>query len=89
MSADYSDTLTVTTDDTIKPQLVSATISASGNQLILVFDEEVTGDATVVLSASGGAVTITNVSGSGTDTLTYTLSRTVESYESVYLTYTR
>lgn len=70
------------------PELQSATIEADGETLTLVFDENVTGDHSgIALAASGGVLVATYSSGSGTDTLVFSLSRTVASVETVLFDY--
>jgi hypothetical protein len=69
------------TQDTVAPTLVTATIPAAGNVINLVFSEAVTiglgGNAGWSLTMSGGSVTMTYSSGAGTSTLVYTLDRIV------------
>jgi hypothetical protein len=69
------------------PVAQSATIASSGTSLSVAFDKPVTGSTVITLSATGGAVTATYASGDETDTLVFTLSRTVESGESVTVDY--
>jgi hypothetical protein len=79
--------------DVVAPELDSATIQTNGTSIILAFDEAVTngaGGATGwTLSLTGGAVTMTYSSGSGTSSHTYTLSRTVYSGQTGTLAYTQ
>ena len=65
--------------DTTPPTVQSAIISPAGTSISLLFDETVTRSAggTWTLTMSGGVVTMTYSSGSGSSTLVYTLSRTV------------
>ena len=65
--------------DVTPPTLVSATIPSAGTTISLTFDEAVnrTAGGTLTLSMTGGAVTMTYSSGTGTTTLVYTLSRTI------------
>ncbi len=70
------------------PTLVSATIASNGTTLTLVFSEAVTGREGFSLTASGGYVVPTYVSGDGSNTYAYSLSRTIESGETVTLDYT-
>lgn len=63
------------------PILVSARVSTFGMRLSLAFNQPVTGDTPPILAMSGGAVTATYLSGSGTSTLVFELSRTVETSE--------
>lgn len=73
--------------DTTDPTLTSATIAADGDSISLLFDEAVTGDAGFTLVAPS-AVTMTYASGDGTNTLVYSLSRTIDHAESILLNYT-
>lgn len=73
--------------DEIAPELDSATINTDGDELTLVFDEAVTGNAGFTLDATGGALTATYSSGDGTTTYVYSLSRTVGSTETITLDY--
>ena len=67
--------------DVIAPTLSTKTISYNGTTLTLVFSEAIsTGSADNAawsLSTSGGAVTMSYTSGTGSPTIVYTLSRTV------------
>jgi len=69
--------------DTTTPTLLSATIADNGTTLTLGFSEIV--DTTIntgfTLTASGGAATLTYASGSGSNTLVYTISREIEQTE--------
>ncbi len=73
--------------------LVSAVIQPDGLVLILVFSAPVSfgagGNGGFALTASGGASTATYASGSGSDTLRYSLSRAVARSETVTLAYTQ
>lgn len=75
------------------PSLVSATIQSSGTSIVLVFSSAVdfqSGDtANFAFSLSGGAVTMSSPSGSGTTSITCTLSRTVNSNETGSVSYTQ
>lgn len=73
--------------DVTPPELLSATISGGGTTLTLRFDEPVTTAVSTgtTLTASGGAVTVTYVSGSGTAFIVYSLNRPVLSNETVTL----
>lgn len=75
------------------PTLSSATINTAGTQLTLTFTASVSigagGNGGVTLSLSGGAVTATYASGSGSNTLVYNLSRTVNSGETGTVSYTQ
>jgi hypothetical protein len=73
------------TPDTTAPTLTSATIGTNGTSLTLVFAEAVTigagGNGGLSFTAAGGSATCTYSSGTGTDTLVYTLSRTIADTE--------
>lgn len=74
-----------TVPDTTAPTLSSATIGTNGTTLTLVFSESVTvgsgGNGGFSVNAAGGTATCTYSSGSGSDTLVYTLGRTISSTE--------
>lgn len=76
--------------DTTAPTLSSATVGGNGTTLTLVFSERVTAASWSGFALSGtyGLATPTYQSGAGTDTVTFTLSRTVGSAETVTLAYT-
>lgn len=65
--------------DITPPTVQSATIPIAGTSISLLFDEIVTRVAETgwTLTMTGGAVTMTYSSGSGSSTLVYTLSRTI------------
>jgi hypothetical protein len=71
--------------DTTPPTLSSANIPTAGTTLNIVFSESVTigagGNGGFTIAMSGGAVTLTYASGANSNTLVYTLSRTVNSGE--------
>jgi hypothetical protein len=71
--------------DATAPTLVSATIPTTGDVLNILFDEAVSigagGNGGFTIAMSGGAVTLAYASGSGSTTLVYTLSRTVDAGE--------
>lgn len=75
------------------PTLSSATIQSSGDTINLVFSKSVTvgagGNGGFVATMSGGAVTMTYSSGSGSTTLVYSLSRTIGEAETGTLAYTQ
>lgn len=79
--------------DTTAPTVVSRTIPAAGTTIVIVHNETVSigagGNGGLTLSASGGACTATYSSGAGTATLTWTLSRTINSGETVTASYTQ
>jgi hypothetical protein len=73
----------------LAPQFVGAEILADGDEMEIAFDEIVTGSGGgFTTSMSGGAVTWTYVSGSGTDTLLYSASRTILDGETGTISYT-
>jgi hypothetical protein len=71
--------------DETPPTLVSATIPAAGTSISIVFNEAVTFgaglDGGFTIAMSGGAVTLSYLSGDGSTTLVYTTSRTIEAGE--------
>jgi len=71
--------------DVTAPTLVSAEVLVDGLTFEIVFSEAVTigagGDGGFTIDTDGAAVTLAYASGDGTDTLVYTLSRTVLSTE--------
>lgn len=75
------------------PTVTSRTIGTPGTTLTITFNEAVTfgagGNGGLTLSASGGAVTPSYSTGSGTSSLVYNLSRTVNAGETVTATYTQ
>ena len=77
----------------VLPRVVAANISADGLELYLIFNEQVTagvdGYTDFAMTASGGAVTLTYVSGDGATTWTYSLSRELDYDETVTLDYTQ
>lgn len=72
--------------DSTAPTLTSLTFDTAGTSAALLFDEAVSfgagGSGGFSITMSGGAVTLTYASGTGTSTLTYTPSRTIFSGES-------
>jgi hypothetical protein len=94
--ADYIDSAVATatyTVDSAAPTVSTRTIPSAGTTLVVVHSETVThgagGSGGHTLSATGGAVTPTYSSGAGSNTLTYSLSRTVNSGETVTHSYTQ
>jgi hypothetical protein len=73
------------TADSTAPTLSSASIPTTGDSLSIVFNEAVSigagGTGGFTIAMSGGAVTLTYSSGSGSNTLVYTTSRTITSGE--------
>lgn len=71
----------VTNNSSQRPTLVSATINSAGTSIALLFSKSVSfgagGNSGLTLSMTGGAVTASYASGSGSTTLTYGLSRTI------------
>ncbi len=94
----YADSAVVTAAYTITvagPTLTSATINPAGTQLTLVFSASVTvgagGNGGFVLDPTGADVTLTYVSGSGSNTLVYSISRAIlrTAEETAVLNYTQ
>jgi hypothetical protein len=81
------------TRDTVVPTVAARTIPSAGTTLIVAFSERCQhgagGTAGHALTASGGAVTATYASGSGSSVFTYTLNRTVGTGETVTHDYTQ
>ena len=75
----------------VNPTLVSAVIQANGTDIVLEFDAIVAfgsgGNGGYTPNLNGGAATMTYSSGSGTTSLTYTLSRAIDSTEIGSLAY--
>lgn len=75
------------------PTVVSATIDTAGTQLTVVFSQACSigagGSGGMVVTPSGGAATITYVSGDGTSTWVFSVSRTILSSETATRTYTQ
>ncbi len=77
--------------DTTPPTLSTVTIGTNGTTLTLVFDETVVATINTgwTITPSGGAATLTYASGSGTNSLVYTISRTIYSSETATTSYTQ
>lgn len=79
--------------DAVPPTVSSRTIPSGGTTAVFVFSEPVVfgagGNSGFTFSLSGGAVTATYASGSGSSTLTYSLSRTVSAGETGTVSYTQ
>lgn len=75
--------------DTTPPTLSSAVVPSAGTTLVLTYDENVTAtdESGFNLDSDGGSVTLSGLSGDGTDTHTYTLSRTVLDTETLNVDY--
>jgi hypothetical protein len=75
------------------PTLSSAVLQGSGTGILLGWPENVSygagGTGGYALTASGGAVTVTGVSGTGTNSHTLTANRTITNDETVTLAYTQ
>lgn len=75
--------------DATAPTLLSATIASNGTTLTLGFSEPV--DTTIntgfTLTPSGEAVTLTYASGSGSNSLVYTVSRAIQQEETATISY--
>jgi hypothetical protein len=88
-------TVDYTYDDTTAPTLQSSTIAAAGTSIALVFSEIVIpgagGDAGWTIDMSGGTGEgLSYASGSGTDTLVYTITgRTIDQDETGTVAYTQ
>lgn len=80
-----------TTPEQVVPTLVSLTIPSTANTLVMVLSENCVfgtgGNGGLTLSSSGGAVTVSYVSGAGTNTLTYSTSRAIAFGEVITATY--
>lgn len=70
------------------PTLVSSTINAVGTQITDVFSESVTGTLGLTIACTGGAITSTYLSGTGTTTLISTLSRIAQQGQTATRGYT-
>ncbi len=81
-----------TVQDTTPPTLSSADIDVTGDTLTLNFNEIVGigagGSTGVTITPDGGAATVTYLSGAGTTSLVFDISRTILSGETVTLDYT-
>lgn len=79
--------------DVTAPTLTSATIPAGGTTVVFTFSEPIQfgagGSTGWTLSLSGGAVTLSSPTGTGTANITFQLSRTVSSGETGTRTYTQ
>lgn len=74
-------------EDTIAPEVQSASIDTTGFQLTITLTESCTGSAGFALTPSGGAATLTYASGPGTSRV-YTISREIQYGETITWTYT-
>lgn len=63
--------------DAIAPTIQSVTVAASGLSVTVGFNEAVTGGTGCVLQVTGSTVTLTYASGSGTNSLVFTPSRSI------------
>lgn len=81
----------IASSDSTPPTLSSATIAANGTTFTAVFSENVNSAGSYAagfsISASGGAATLSYSSGDGTDTIVFTVSRTINQGESVTFSY--
>lgn len=81
------------TADTVAPTVTSRTINSAGTQLSIGVSEAVTfgagGNGGFAVTLSGGAATLSYVSGDETSTLVYALSRVVAPGETGTLAYTQ
>jgi hypothetical protein len=82
---------TIAVADTTPPIITSAVIPSAGNTLVMAFNEVVVANfiGGVTLAMSGGAVTATYSSGTGTNTLTYALNRPIAAGETGTASYTQ
>lgn len=75
------------------PTQISRTINSAGTSLTMLHSQAVSvgsgGSGGFTVSLSGGAATLTYASGSGTTSLVYTISRTVNSGETGTISYTQ
>lgn len=79
-------------DVTMRPGPTSATIGTNGTTFTTVFNQNITrdtghADSDLSFTASGGAVTASYSSGDGSSTFVWTLSRTIQSGETVTYSY--
>lgn len=75
----------------VAPVLISATVLANGTSLSLVFDQAVTAtiNTGVTVTPSSGTATTAYASGSESNTLVYTISRTITAGASLTVSYTQ
>lgn len=89
----YQLNLDEATTDVTAPTCTGATIDAAGTSITLAFSEVVSvgagGNGGFAVSLSGGACTLTYSSGSGSSSLVYTTSRTIQSGETGTIGYTQ
>ena len=80
-------------EDTTAPTITSMSVGTNGTTLAVNMSEVVqggtTGNGGFTVSPSGGAATVTYVSGSGSPTLYYTLSRSIAYGETITAAYTK
>lgn len=65
----------------------SAALASNGTSLTITFSRPATNSTGFTISPSGGAATLSYVSGDGTSTFVYSASRTIGSHETVTLAY--
>jgi hypothetical protein len=70
-----------------RPTVSTAAIDVAGDELSLMFPENVTGQLGWILTATDGAVTATGDHGDGTESHSFSLSRIIGSHEVVTLAY--
>lgn len=79
--------------DVTPPTVTGATLGTNGTTVTISFDETVAvgagGNSGFVLTPSGGAATLSYASGSGSSSLVYTASRTINAGETITLAYTQ
>jgi hypothetical protein len=82
-------TQTPVVPDTTPPEYVSSSIASNGLTVTVIFNEAVVvpNAAGFTFTPSGGAATLTYVSGSGTTTINFTSSRAVELDETATIAY--
>jgi hypothetical protein len=86
-STAFSSAFDTDTGDGIAPTVSTAAIDVAGDELSLMFPENVTGQLGWILTATDGAVTATGDHGDGTESHSFSLSRVIGSHEVVTLAY--
>lgn len=69
------------------PQVLSLIVPSAGDQVRITFDMNVTGSTGFSAVGTGGAITLTYSSGSGTNLLIFTANRTIYQGETVTVSY--
>lgn len=79
--------------DFTAPTITARSVNSAGTTLTLTADEAITvgsgGNGGFAMTASGGAVTLTYSAGSGSTSVTYMTSRTIDAAETLTLAYTQ